>query len=92
MKRKLIGTEEFLGLQTDVERSMRKGQTTDQNGDRSVRGMWKVRLGLGDTGIADGADRIDAVGFGVCASGDYYMMATSAGDVLAGAMPTPAWS
>lgn len=92
MKRVELGKEEFMGLQTDVERSAREGASKDQNGDRSLRGAWKTRPGLADTGISDGTDRIDSAGWGRCATGNFYVLATSAGDILGGALPSPDWT
>jgi hypothetical protein len=88
----VTGIEEFMGLQTDVERSARAGASKDENGDRSVRGAWKTRLGLADTGISDGTDRIDSAGWGRCDLGNFYVLATSAGDIIGGELPDPDWT
>jgi hypothetical protein len=91
-KRVIEGVEEFLGLQTDVQAQKRTGQSTDQNSDRSVKGLWKVRKGLADSSITDGTDRLDSVGWGHCDPGDKYVFVTSAGDILGGTLPSPAWT
>jgi hypothetical protein len=89
---KVVGTEEFMGLETHIERSSRKGASVDQNGDRSILGLWKVRLGLADTGIADGTARVDALGFVQCAIGQYYLAGNSDGTVDGAEVPTPDWT
>ena len=92
MKRKVVGVEEFMGLQTDIERSVRKGAQKDQNADRTVQGAWKVRKGLADAGLTDGTSRIESVGWGQCATGNVVLLQDSSGSISGVAMPTPTWT
>jgi hypothetical protein len=92
MPRRIVGTEEFMGLQTDVERSERQGSQKDQNANRLVRGAWKVRSGLADTGLSDGANRIDSVGWGRCETGNFLLYQDSAGSLFGAAIPVPTWT
>ena len=92
MKRKIVGVEEFMGLQTDVERSERQGSQKDQNANRRVRGSWRVRRGLADTGLVDGTNRIESAGWGRCETGNYLLYQDSAGSLFGAAIPAPTWT
>jgi hypothetical protein len=92
MPMKVVGTEEFMGLQTDVERSVRQGSQKDQNADRRVRGAWKVRKGLADTGLSDGTNRIESMGWGQVNTGDVFLYQDSLGSVFGDVIPAPTWT
>jgi hypothetical protein len=92
MPRRVVGTEEFMGLETDVERSMRRGSQKDQNANRRTRGAWKVRAGLADTGFTDLTNRIDSVGWGRCETRNVAVWSDSSGSVYGDAIPTPTWT
>lgn len=89
---KIVGVEEFMGLQTDIERSAREGSQKDQNSDRRVRGVWKVRKGLADTGLSDGTNRIESMGWGKVDTANVFIYQDSAGSLFGAAIPTPTWT
>ena len=91
MKRKIVGVEEFVGLETHIERSERRGAQKDQNSDRRIRGLWRVRKGFADTGLVDGTSRIESVGWGACTTGNVLLL-ESAGSISGTAIPAPTWT
>ena len=91
-RKKIVGTEEFMGLQTDVERSMREGSQKDQNAQLSVRGLWQRRRGFADTGLTDGTNQVESVGWGRCHTSNVYIYQDSLGSLFGGSIPTPTWT
>jgi len=91
-RQKVVGTEEFMGLQTDIERSKRKGSQKDQNALLRVRGAWQRRKGFADTGLSDGTNRIESVGWGRCESRNVYVYQDSAGSLFGDVIPAPTWT
>ena len=88
-----VSAEDFRGLEQDMEKSAKSPNlaTIDDNGDRSVRGVWRPRGGLSDTGTTDGTDAINAIGTGRVISGNVVMLATSTGKLEGYAVPVPQW-
>ena len=92
-KAKSIVVEDFLGMDTGTERSsLRNGRAQiDKNSDRSLKGAWKPRSGLADTGIADGTSEVASVGQGQAVVGNKLIVADVAGKVYGHDVPDPVW-
>jgi hypothetical protein len=89
---KVVTVEGFQGLRTDIARSkMSLGTPShEKNGDRSLRGAWRPRPGLADTGLTDGTSKILALGWAVTSFGNYMVECRADGSIHAN-QPDPTW-
>lgn len=92
-KRRTVVVDDFGGIHQGIqaEAAGSRFAVVDQNGDRSVVGSWRVRLGLAGTDISLLPSTVSAVAFVDVHGGNKLIACLSDGTIRGFDTPTEAW-